>query len=32
MPMIFDRDGNEIADIPLSEKQQAVLGRAKKSW
>ena len=25
MPMIFDRDGNEIADIPLSDKQQAVL-------
>lgn len=25
MPMIFDRDGNEIADIPLSEKQQAML-------
>jgi len=25
MPMIHDRDGNEIADIPLSEKNQAVL-------
>ena len=25
MPMIFDGDGNEIADIPLSDKQQAVL-------
>jgi hypothetical protein len=25
MPMIFDRDGNELADIPLSEKNQAVL-------
>ena len=23
MPMIFDRDGNELADIPLSEKQSA---------
>ena len=25
MPMIFDRDGNELADIPLSEKNQHVL-------
>ena len=25
MPMIFDRDGNEIADIPLSDKQRAVI-------
>jgi len=23
--MIFDRDGNELADIPLSERNQAVL-------
>jgi hypothetical protein len=25
MPMIFDRDGNELADIPLSERNQHVL-------
>ena len=25
MPMIFDRDGNELADIQLSEKNQHVL-------
>ena len=25
MPMIFDGDGNELADIPLSERNQHVL-------
>ena len=25
MTMIFDRDGNELADIPLSERNQRVL-------
>ncbi len=25
MAMIFDRDGNELAEIPLSEKNQHVL-------
>ena len=27
MPMIFDRDGNEIADVPISDKQRSVLDR-----